>query len=209
MLQKNAVENKVLDLIHILLSDPELSEFSLAGGTALALYYGHRKSVDIDLFSLSDFDVRHLLEYLERKYHFALIYQEKNTLKGLISGVFVDMITHAYPLVEKVKTWEGIRLYAIEDLAAMKVNVISGDGTRIKDFIDLYFLLGHFNLKEILSFYTKKYDGRNDFHVVKSLEYFGDLPSNPPWPVMLKEKDLTLEKIKKRITSAVKEMLEG
>jgi len=208
MLQKETVGQGTLDLIRTLQQDPELSRFALAGGTALALYLGHRRSVDIDLFTGEGFDAVEMLEHLEKVYHFKLEYQSVNTLKGFISGIFVDMITHAYPLVEMTREWEGIRLYALEDIAAMKINAISGDGTRIKDFIDLYFLLDRFDLTRLLSFYRKKYGGRNDFHVVKSLGYFGDLPANPPWPVMLKEKNLTLDKIRERITSAVKDFIE-
>ena len=80
----------------------------------------------------------------------------------------------------------------------MKVNAITGDGTRIKDFIDVYFLLQEFGFGELIEFYNEKYATRNDFHAVKSLTYFEDI--NPEeWPRMLKEEDLTLEKVKKKI----------
>jgi hypothetical protein len=35
---------------------PELTGFSLVGGTALSLLYAHRKSVDLDLFSEKPFN---------------------------------------------------------------------------------------------------------------------------------------------------------
>ena len=207
MLQQNAVATHTLDLIRQLHKDPVLSDFSLAGGTALALWLGHRESVDIDLFSTTDFAISPLLQHLEKTYGFEMHYSDKNTLKGVISGIFVDLLTHDYPMVKDTVTEDEIRLCAPEDLAAMKVNVIGGDGTRIKDFIDIYFLLDIFSLQEILSFYTKKYGLRSELHAVKSLGYFDDLPRHPAWPVMLKEQDLTLERIQKKITHAIRNYL--
>ena len=43
---------------------PELLDFSLAGGTALSLYYGHRLSVDLDLFSTNDFSTGDIIPAL-------------------------------------------------------------------------------------------------------------------------------------------------
>jgi len=207
MLQKEAVERRTLELIRRLHQDKKLRAFCLAGGTALALYFGHRKSEDIDLFSLTDFETTALLEHLEQTYDFSVQFSAKNTLKGFINGIFVDLITHKYPLVAGENKKEGLCLYSEQDIAAMKVNAIAGDGTRVKDFIDIYFLLKKYSLAEIISFYTVKYGLRNEFHAVKSLGYFGDLDPSPDWPVMLKEKDLTLEIIQETIRSEVSNYL--
>jgi len=208
MLQKNAVATGTLALIRTLQKDPYFRDFHLAGGTALALMLGHRTSVDIDLFSVKGFSVPERLEHLEKAYGFRMTFQGKDTLKGLINGVFIDILAHEYPLIRKIRQDEGIRLYSMEDIAAMKINAVSLDGTRIKDFIDIYFLLEHFSLEEMLAFYRKKYGLRSDLHALKSLSYFEDLPEEPDWPVMLKEKDLSLEKIKTRLTTAVKNYLD-
>jgi hypothetical protein len=207
MLQEKAVSRHTLELIRSLQNDPYLSGFHLAGGTALALLLGHRMSIDIDLFSQRGFDASRLLEHLEQQYDFNMFFRDRNTLKGSISGIVIDILTHNYPLVKEITDQEGIRIYSPEDIAAMKVNVISGNGTRIKDFIDIYFLLDIFSIDEIFSFFKKKYNSRSDLHVLKSLGYFGDLPENPEWPVMLKEKDLTLGKIKDKLTSSIQKYL--
>lgn len=207
MLQEEAVDAGILKLIRSLQKDDKLKKFHLAGGTALALHYGHRKSVDIDLFTTDDFDANNLLEHLEQNYDFSLQYTTENTLKGLISGVFVDLISHKYPVLDAITSMEGIRLYSEKDLAAMKVNVIASDGTRLKDFIDLYFLLKLFSVSDIISFYKTKYSRRNDFHAVKSLGFFDDIAQEPDWPVMLKEKDLSLEQIKQQIIGAIEKFL--
>ncbi len=208
MLQKDAVEAGTLELIRRLQQDKKLSGFYIAGGTALALFLGHRRSVDIDLFTLEDFDARYLLEHLEHSYGFSMQYIAQNTLKGTISGIFVDLITHKYPLISDIITEEGISLYSENDIAAMKVNAITGDGTRLKDFIDIYFLLKKVRVAELISFYIAKYDLQNKFHAVKSLIYFDDLDPEPVWPVMLKEKNLSLENIKEAIETGIIQYLE-
>ena len=55
MLRTNTVEAGTLDLIKRFMSDDRFNGFNLVGGTALALKVGHRKSIDIDLFSTSAF----------------------------------------------------------------------------------------------------------------------------------------------------------
>ncbi len=103
MLRKEAVDTRTLELIQTLQKDKRLKGFCLAGGTTLALFLGHRKSIDIELFTQQDFNTQQLLEHLEHTYDFSMQYNAKNTLKGTISGIFVDLIAHKYPLItEKI-----------------------------------------------------------------------------------------------------------
>ena len=198
MLHKETVSQTTLDLIKKLQKDPEFSEFILVGGTSLALQIGHRISVDIDFFTREDFDINDSLEYLEQNYAFQMQFSRKNILKGIIQGVFVDFIKHDYKIIDKLVEEEGVKLAPKPDLAAMKVNAITGDGTRVKDFIDVYFLLQEFTFGELIEFYKEKYATRNDFHAVKSLTYFEDIIPEE-WPRMLREKDLTFEKVKNKL----------
>jgi len=64
MLQYSAVEPRTLDILKGLMQIPALNDFSLVGGPALALYFGHRASVDIDLFSTNEFNNEFLIEPL-------------------------------------------------------------------------------------------------------------------------------------------------
>lgn len=196
MLHEKSVEPGTLELIKKLQADPLLESFVLVGGTALALHLGHRLSIDIDLFSQTDFDASILLEHLEQSYSFSLQFQHQNTLKGIIDGVFVDLLTHPYPQIESTHHENGIRLMSVQDIAAMKVNAIAGNGTRVKDFIDLYFLSKSFNFNEILDFYKRKYANRNTFHALKSLTYFDEIDF-AAWPILLKEKGLSPKKLQK------------
>lgn len=66
-----------------------------------------------------------------------------------------------------------MRLASKEDIGAMKLNAISGRGSK-KDFVDLYFLLQEFSLKELFGFFKEKYPDGSEFLVLKSLTYFGD-----------------------------------
>ncbi len=208
MLQKAAVDKRLIDLLGRLQGDPFLSDFVLAGGTALALMLGHRKSIDIDLFCKTGFDEARLLEHLEREYDFRMNNISRSTIKGSIGNIRVDLIAHDYPYLREPLVMDGVRLFPMEDIAAMKVNAIAGDGTRVKDFIDIYFLLREFSFKDILGFFSKKYSSRNNAHALKSLAWFEDADVND-WPVMIKEPTLTFEKVKKEITTHRKRYLAG
>jgi hypothetical protein len=199
MLHKEAIEPGSLELVKNLQSDIKLAGFNLAGGTSLAMQIGHRKSIDLDLFTLDDFDSNSLLEYLEDAFRFKLNFSSVNTLKGHIDDINVDFISHKYPVVKQPLSEEGMRLYSIEDIAAMKLNAIAGNGTRSKDFIDIYFILRQYKIDDILSFYKTKYTGRNQLHVIKSLTYFDEIRTHD-FPKMILEKELSLTEVRNLIS---------
>ena len=99
MLPTPAVDNSTLELIAELQSKQYLDGFHLVGGTALAIRLGHRRSVDIDLFTVHDFDVVALQEKLHHDFPFSLQYSSANTLKGSIRGIQIDCLAHRYPIV--------------------------------------------------------------------------------------------------------------
>ena len=203
MLQKQAVEPSTLELIKKLQDKDYLHGFHLVGGTALALNIGHRNSIDIDLFSNFSFETQQLLENLTHDFQFNLFYSANNTLKGSVSNIKLDILAHRYPYVKKPLHIEGISMLSVEDIIAMKLNAISVNGQRVKDFIDIYFLLGTFTIEAMLSFYKKKYTLQNEVNVLKSLIWFNDVDLSD-WPVMLKNKELKWNLVKKEITKSVK-----
>ena len=81
----------------------------------------------------------------------------------------------------------------------MKVNAIEGRGSK-KDFIDLYFLLQHYSLQELLGFYVKKYSEYSLFRALMSLTYFEDA-ENQLMPKMFI--DVAWEEIKDTIRKEV------
>ncbi len=157
-----------------------LKDFFLVGGTALSLQIGHRISIDIDLFSQNSFDDESLLAQMEREFGFVLDFRSANTLKGEIKGIKIDLITHSYPLVKSLLLFEGIRLCSLEDIAAMKLNAICGNGTRLKDFTDIAYLSSYLTLAQMLEAYGEKYTTRNPAIVIKSLGYHLDIDFNEP-----------------------------
>ena len=195
MLHKEIVDKSTFELLKSLQSKPYLKGFHLTGGTALALRLGHRKSVDLDLFSNFSFNEMYILENLTNDYNYNLFYSSKNTLKGSIDNVKIDIIAHRYNLIGKQVDVDGISMLSMKDIAAMKLNAITVSGQRVKDFIDIFYLLKHFSLMEMISFYQKKYKQYNEYNVLKSLIYFNDIDFSD-WPQMTTEIDWNIIKNK-------------
>jgi hypothetical protein len=200
MLHLETVTTATLDLIRKLQADEEFESFCLVGGTALSLQIGHRISIDIDFFTRTSFETSTLIEHLEKQYGFSLQYEHHNTVKGFVDGILIDLLKHDYPYINEPIILDGVKMLSKQDIAAFKVNAITGTGTRTKDFVDIYFLLMTYSFAEIVGFYSMKYGQRNNFHAVKSLTYFDDLDSSD-WPNLVLEKDLTIEKVKGTIIS--------
>ncbi|HLF45552.1 MAG TPA: nucleotidyl transferase AbiEii/AbiGii toxin family protein [Chitinophagaceae bacterium] len=179
---------------------PELKEFYLVGGTALALQMGHRNSIDIDLFTLNEFDEEELFNSLNRHYVVKEIYRRKHTIISLLNNIKTDFIRHNYPLIKPTITEEGITFLSLEDIAAMKLHAIIQSGKRLKDFIDIYFLLQHFSMQQLIDFFTQKYTYSNPMIAMKALIFFDDIDENTDPPKLLTP--LPVEKIKKRIREA-------
>jgi len=195
------IKPETVVLIQQLQALPFLKEYYLVGGTALALQLGHRNSIDIDLFTRNDFDPASILNQLQKQFDIQATFTSANTLLSFVNKVKVDFITHNYLLVLPPITEEGITYLSLQDIAAMKLNAISNSGKRLKDFIDIYFLLEHFSLSEMIEFYTIKYPNFNPLIALRAINYFDDIDPNID-PPKLKEK-LPLTEIKKRITDSV------
>jgi hypothetical protein len=202
MLRKETVTADTLELLNNLMQDEVLADFFLVGGTALSLQIGHRISIDIDLFSLNVFDENKMLTYLESEKNFQLDYLDKNTIKGQISQTKTDLITHAYPLVRELNLSEGIRLASLEDIAAMKLNAIVGNGTRLKDFIDIAFMSCYLPLKKMMDAYENKYASRNPLLTLKALSYHRDI--NFKEPVHIIARAYSWKAIEKRLNEMEK-----
>ena len=175
MLHTQTVEAGTLALIKKLMDDSNLNEFNLVGGTALSLKLGHRLSIDIDLFSTTSFNAPELTSYLKENYNAAIENAISNGIFCFIDKVKVDLISHQYPLVGKIDVEEGIRMVSLTDIGAMKLNAIHGNGTRLKDFVDMYILLEHFSLNEMLQACNQKYPDLNIQMVHKSLIHHADI----------------------------------
>jgi hypothetical protein len=202
MLQPESVTPNLLELIKSLQGRNYLSGFHLVGGTALALVLNHRKSDDIDLFNNIDFDSAGLLENLHIDFPFQIYSSSKNTLKGSIFDIKVDLLAHRYKYLQEPTTLNGINMLSLPDLVSMKLNAISTSGQRSKDFIDIYYLLEKYDLESMLSFYKVKYDQQNETFLLKSLIYFDDVDLSD-WPVLIKNPRLKWTAVKKKLENTV------
>jgi predicted nucleotidyltransferase component of viral defense system len=137
---------------------PELMDFSLAGGTALALYNGNRVSVDIDLFASREFDTEFILSALEHQFP-DFQYSRPNAVGifGFIGDIKVDFIRyHLYHLLAPLEVTDGVRIYSVKDIMAMKVAAIIKRAVK-KDFWDIAEILEHFEVEELINCYKQKY----------------------------------------------------
>lgn len=199
MLSYNTVEPHTLELLKELAKHPLLSEMRLVGGTALALQYGHRSSVDLDFFGALNGDIEDFDDLIAS---FDSVTRIKETSKIRIyniNGVKVDFVDYSrYECVEE----DGIRLASPSDIAAMKINAIEGRGSK-KDFIDIYQLLQHYTLSDILEFYKQKYPEHNIFRALMSLSYFDDAEQQPMPKIF---NNVSWENIKKTVSANVKQL---
>lgn len=176
MLSYQTVEPHTLELLRRLMEAPLLRQTRLVGGTALALQYGHRSSVDLDFFGDVDASTEELSQVLGQVGAVTLMGQGKMIKGFVVDGIRIDIVSYAYPWLEDAVVKDGLRLASPVDIAAMKVYAIENRGSR-KDFIDMYFLLKHYSLDEILLFYKRKYPEHSEFVALRSLTYFEDAES--------------------------------
>jgi predicted nucleotidyltransferase component of viral defense system len=180
----------------------------LAGGTALALHLGHRISMDLDFFTVSDFNTDRLLSEIRKMGQtFRLISEGEGFLFIEVENIKVSMFKYEYPFVEKPVKFEGIEVASVLDIASMKVVAISQRGTK-RDFVDLYFILQDIPFHKIAKCMVKRFGKEriNHIHIGKSLVYFSDAESHPE-PEFLKGKDVSWDKVKEFFRNHVKQIV--
>jgi hypothetical protein len=173
----------------------EFTRLRLVGGTALALQTGHRKSIDLDLFGEINFEEIDPVQIFGGFEQVGTIKRSKNINILSINGIKVDFVNYSYPWLQDQIVEEGIRIAGKHDIAAMKLAAVTGRGTR-KDFVDLFYLLKEFDLRELVRFYNQKYFDGSEYLVLKSLTYFDDA-----------EEDLELEMLKPVSWEGIKEYI--
>ena len=203
MLQTRTVQPSTLELLINLQRLEFLKSTRLVGGTALALMLGHRLSIDLDFFGQVEGDTNSIGEDLQAEgFNVTWAANTKNIHVYMVNGVKTDIVNYRYSWIDDMVEEGGIRLAGLRDIAAMKVAAITNRGSR-KDFVDMYFLLNHFSMTEIMDLYLKKYPDGSAFLAYKSLLYFVYAEAQV-MPKMLIP--TTWNTIKKRIIAEVKQM---
>lgn len=186
---------------------PIKNKFYLAGGTALALQLGHRDSIDFDFFTSEDIDTRKLFEELQKTFvgHTLIKTQEElNTLTIIINtSIKVSFFTHTSTLIRDAISEEYITVASIEDIACMKLTAITSRASN-KDYIDLYFILKQFSLRDILEFSEEKYPSLDRNLILKSLIYFEDITHENI--LYRNNMEVPFDTVKKRLREEVKKV---
>lgn len=199
---KEVINKKTERLLKEIEKQDILKNFYLAGGTALALQIGHRKSIDLVWFSRDSFSTNKLKNSLKTLGKLKVDEEMEDTLNCSLDGVKLSFFEYPYkvlfPFVDYSK---NIKLADKRDIACMKINAASSRGSK-KDFIDIYFLLKEYSLKELLELFNRKYKDidYNRLHILKSLSYFEEA-ENEPMPLMIK--GVNWKEIKKEIIKKI------
>jgi hypothetical protein len=186
---------------------PLLKDFSndyvLVGGTAIALYLGHRRSIDFDLFTSKKIKRKSIKNYLiDKKYPIdQLIYEEEDQIHFILNGIKITFFRYPFR-IEGCTDFDGIiKIPELSVLAAMKAYALGGRG-KWKDYVDLYFLMRHgFSLRSII----EKADGLfgatfNGKLFKEQLCYFEDI--NYEEEIIFLDKPILKEEIKRFLIKA-------
>ena len=167
----------------------EFRPFRLVGGTSLSLRYGHRISDDIDLFTDAEYgsiDFQLLQEILRREFpycqgdcgeivSFGTSYLVGNSKED---NVKLDLF-YTDPFIRPMDQIESIRMASLDDIVAMKMDVMSRGG-RKKDFWDLHILRNKYTIEQMLSLYKERYPyGATDEECIAGLTNFSVADSDP------------------------------
>ncbi len=179
---KQTVDERLLLVLERLSRLEEIvKKFYLAGGTALSLLMGHRKSDDIDLFTIDKFDVMLYSNLLMN--NDGVVNQTANqTIHGSMQNIKVSLLYFPYELIDKENQKEifNIPLASIRDIACMKLLAITQRGEK-KDFYDLYEIFKTVSLAELKISLEKKFgrDKLNLYSVARAFTYFDEAENSP------------------------------
>ncbi|MDQ3109768.1 MAG: nucleotidyl transferase AbiEii/AbiGii toxin family protein [Bacteroidota bacterium] len=152
----------------------EFDSFRLVGGTALSLNRGHRISVDIDLFTDAEYgsvNFKSIDAFLRNTFNietsdFKVIGHGKSYyVTDGDASVKLD-IYYTEKFIRKAELVEGIRLATVEEIIAMKLEVVS-NGARKKDLWDLHELLDDFSLNEMIALHSERYEYSHDPDLIR------------------------------------------
>ena len=201
MLREETVEPGTLGLLKKMVALPELKQFRLVGGTALSLLYGHRKSIDLDLFTDQPLEKDIFIPALEDAFGKLVSFNphRKYIYQCVIQNVKVDFVSVNDPFLNPTKIIDNIPFADIKDLIALKLNAVKGRGVK-KDFWDVAKLLQFYSLEQLFEFYYERYSYDDSMAIKRSIGYFKDA-ENMLEPNSLD--DMTWKKVKKAITKSL------
>jgi hypothetical protein len=126
-------------------------EFYLVGGTAIALYLGHRRSIDFDLFRQKGFRASKIISKIEaHSLTYIVTRNVSEQLNLIISDVKFTFFEYPFPIQPASSFEDYIRMPSLLDLSAMKAYAI-GRRSKWKDYVDLYCIIkDHYSVMQII-----------------------------------------------------------
>ena len=175
MFHKEILNGKQIELLPLI--GEFKREYYLVGGTAIALYIGHRRSIDYDLFKYSALNRKKNIDKIQAQGYKPIVSWNVADQMNLIVNE-VKLTFFQYPFqINANNVFDGIvRIPDLLDLAAMKAYAL-GRRSKWKDYVDLYFLLSNkFSLNEISDRASSIYgDLFSDKLFRSKLSYFEDV----------------------------------
>lgn len=194
----------LLSILKTIMAAKEFDEFRLVGGTGLSLYRGHRESVDIDLFTdavYGSINFDKIDSFLRSNYRY--VDTSNNDIIGFGKSYFVGEsennsikidLFYTDEFIDEVTLIDAIRLGSVEEIIAMKLDVIQRGG-RKKDFWDLHELMDEYSIDKMFSLHKKRYPYGHDKVVLKNNFTQFENADGDFDPVCLREKHWELIKV--------------
>lgn len=154
--RRESITPQMEDVLRALRKRAVLDRAYLAGGTGLALRFGHRLSVDLDFFLSDPFDEETLLQRFQLLPDLAVVQRAPQTLHLTIQGVKLSLFSYLYPLLFPTAAFEDNQVADPRDIACMKITAIASRGSK-RDFVDLYAACERFGLSELMMLFSRKY----------------------------------------------------
>lgn len=194
----------LLSILKLLMVSEVFNAFRLVGGTALSLQMGHRQSVDIDLFTDSEYgeiNFETIDKYLRANFSYVDTIDSK--IVGFGKSYFIGEsrdqsikldLFYTDSFIREMLKLDGIRLADADDIVAMKIDVVSR-GARKKDFWDLHELLEHYSIDQMLKLHEERYPyGHNEKEILANFSNFEQADTDFD-PICLKGKYWELIKL--------------
>lgn len=166
MLHYETVTSYLRNTLMRLMTDASFDKFRLVGGTSLSLRLGHRMSIDIDLFSnaeYGDIDFFSLQSHLRAMFPYCV--GDCGRVPGMGASYFVGNsrddavkldLFYTDEFIGNMVIMDGIRLASLEDIIAMKLDVVARGG-RKKDFWDIHELCKAYSPMLMMDYYERRY----------------------------------------------------
>jgi len=220
----SVIDDRMRTICQELAKESFITDFYLAGGTALAMQLQHRKSVDLDFFTPKEINVEQVLRWLDNfpKTDTEVIFRKIDQLDLKIKNVKTSFIFYPFPVLDELLDgseiepgFSGLNIAPAREIALMKAYVL-GRRTSFRDYIDLYYLLkkGITSLEQIITDCHKKYmlEGESVFSgklFLQQLAYTEDILDQADSLSYLSEKGLSEETISAFLREQVSECLKS